>query len=104
MIRMLAARRKRRTNLSNLVRNHGTRGWACHIDLHETTDTDESEFQPARPRGTVMFMRRAPSRTAFTLCGDEKNPSLGVPTSVDKSVSEVTHIAPADPGGTIIGS
>ena len=21
-------------------------GWTCHIDLHETTDTDESEFRP----------------------------------------------------------
>lgn len=22
--------------------------WRCHVDLHETTDTDETEFMPAR--------------------------------------------------------
>lgn len=22
--------------------------WICHLDLHETTDTDETEFRPAK--------------------------------------------------------
>ena len=25
-------------------------GWKVHVDLHETTDSDESEFRPAKVR------------------------------------------------------
>ena len=31
-----------------LVRGLGVRQWAMHLDLHETTDTDDSEFRPAK--------------------------------------------------------
>ena len=35
----------------NLIAYLGTLGveqWLCHVDLHETTDTDETEFRPAK--------------------------------------------------------
>ena len=50
-----------------------------------------------------MFMRRDHTGR-FLFCGDEKNPRLEFQRAVIKGVSEVTHIAPADPDGTIIGS
>ncbi|KAH8066037.1 hypothetical protein JL722_432 [Aureococcus anophagefferens] len=40
----------------------------------------------------------------FYLCGDEQNPRLDFQRAVNAGVAEVTHIAPADPDGTIIGS
>ena len=40
----------------------------------------------------------------FYLCGDEQNPQLDFQRAVNAGVAEVTHIAPADPDGTIIGS
>ena len=89
--------------LVNLVKEHGD-GWACHVDLHETTDTDESEFQPAKAArdGDTYVQGTIPD--GFYLCGDEKNPRLEFQRAVIKGVSDVTHIAPADPDGTIIGS
>ena len=44
----------------------GVDEWMCHIDLHETTDTDETEFRPAKnardglPHNSV---RRLPAST-----------------------------------------
>ena len=87
-----------------MVRNHGSDGWACHIDLHETTDTDESEFQPAKAARDGDVYEEGTIPDGFYLCGDEKNPRLEFQRAVIKGVSEVTHIAPADPDGTIIGS
>ena len=34
--------------LMKLVASLGVEQWLMHIDLHETTDTDESEFRPAK--------------------------------------------------------
>jgi hypothetical protein len=90
--------------LVNLVREHGSDGWACHIDLHETTDTDESEFQPAKAARDGDVYEEGTIPDGFYLCGDEKNPRLEFQRAVIKGVSDVTHIAPADPDGTIIGS
>ena len=40
----------------------------------------------------------------FYLCGDEKNPQLAFQNAVNLAVAEVTHIAPSDAKGEIIGS
>ena len=39
-----------------LVASLGVGKWAMHIDCHETTDTDDSEFRPAKASrdGTEM--------------------------------------------------
>jgi predicted deacylase len=75
-----------------------------HIDLHETTDTDESEFRPALAArdGTLFTPGTIPD--GFYLCGDTENPQPAFQQAVIAAVAKVTHIAPADPDGTIIGS
>jgi hypothetical protein len=75
-----------------------------HIDLHETTDSDETEFRPAKAArdGEVFVPGEIPD--GFYLCGDEKNPQLDFQSAVNAAVAEVTHIAPSDAKGEIIGS
>jgi hypothetical protein len=75
-----------------------------HIDLHETTDSDETEFRPAKAArdGEVFVPGTIPD--GFYLCGDEKNPQLDFQNAVNAAVAKVTHIAPSDENGEIIGS
>lgn len=75
-----------------------------HIDLHETTDSDESEFRPALAArdGTPFEPGTIPD--GFYLCGDSARPEPAFQQAVIAAVARVTHIAPADPDGTIIGS
>ncbi len=75
-----------------------------HIDLHETTDTDESEFRPALcARDGVAY---APDEIpdGFYLVDDSENPQPEFQQAVIAAVAKVTHIAPADSRGEIIGS
>jgi hypothetical protein len=75
-----------------------------HIDLHETTDSDETEFRPAKAaRDGVPFVP-GEIPDGFYLCGDEKNPQLAFQSAVNLAVAEVTHIAPSDAKGEIIGT
>jgi hypothetical protein len=75
-----------------------------HIDLHETTDSDESEFRPALAArdGKTFVPGEIPD--GFYLCGDAQNPQLDFQNAVNAAVAEVTHIAPSDAKGEIIGS
>ena len=75
-----------------------------HIDLHETTDTDESEFRPALAArdGKTFVPGEIPD--GFYLCGDRENPQLDFQSAVNTAVSKITHIAPSDANGEIIGS
>ena len=75
-----------------------------HIDLHETTDTDESEFQPALAArdGETFVPGTIPD--GFYLVDDIDHPQPEFQRAVIAAVAEVTHIAPADAGGKIIGS
>ena len=73
-----------------------------HIDLHETTDTDETEFRPglAARDGRVLEPGEIPD--GFYLCGDTEAPQLDFQAAVIAAVAEVTHIAPADANNQII--
>ncbi|HEU4814208.1 MAG TPA: M14 family metallocarboxypeptidase [Xanthomonadaceae bacterium] len=75
-----------------------------HIDLHETTDTDESEFRPmlAARDGKVFEPGSIPD--GFYLVDDAEHPQPGFQAAIIEAVAEVTHIAPADDNGQIIGS
>lgn len=75
-----------------------------HIDLHETTDTDESEFRPALAArdGKVYEPDLIPD--GFYLVGDSENPQLEFQQAIIDAVSKVTHIAPPDANGKLIGS
>ena len=75
-----------------------------HIDLHETTDTDESEFRPALAARDGKPFEPGTIPDGFYLCGDSANPQPEFQQAIIAAVAEVTHIAPADPDGTIIGS
>lgn len=75
-----------------------------HIDLHETTDTDNSQFMPALDArdGKVTEITEIPD--GFYLVGDSKNPRAEFQRYIIEQVSKVTHIAPADEQGRIIGT
>lgn len=75
-----------------------------HIDLHETTDSDESEFRPAlAARDGVDFVPGS-IPDGFYLVGDSEDPQPQFQQAIVAAVAEVTHIAPADANGQIIGA
>jgi hypothetical protein len=78
--------------------------WLVHIDLHETTDTDETEFRPALAArdGTTFTPGEIPD--GFYLCGDSEAPEPEFQRAIIEAVAKVTHIAPADGAGELIGS
>ncbi|HEX7816655.1 M14 family metallocarboxypeptidase [Dyella sp.] len=75
-----------------------------HIDLHETTDTDESEFRPALAARDGLPYVPGTIPDGFYVVGDTENPQPAFQQAVIEAVSKVTHIAPADAHGEIIGS
>ncbi|MDN5925082.1 MAG: M14 family metallocarboxypeptidase [Xanthomonadales bacterium] len=75
-----------------------------HIDLHETTDTDETEFRPALAARDGIDYAPGEIPDGFYLCGDSEHPQAEFQQAVIAAVAKVTHIAPADGNGEIIGS
>lgn len=75
-----------------------------HIDLHETTDTDESEFRPELAARDGIIFEEGSIPDGFYTVGDTANPQPEFQAAIIASVRKVTHIAPADDNGEIIGS
>ncbi len=75
-----------------------------HIDLHETTDSDESEFRPALAARNGVAYEPDEIPDGFYVVGDSENPQPEFQRAVIAAVAKVTHIAPADRKGEIIGS
>ncbi len=75
-----------------------------HIDLHETTDSDESEFRPALAARDGKAYEPGEIPDGFYLVGDSEDPQPAFQQAVIDAVAQVTHIAPADADGQIIGS
>ncbi len=75
-----------------------------HVDLHETTDSDESEFRPALAARDGKPYEPGEIPDGFYLVGDSENPQPEFQQAVIAAVAKVTHIAPADAKGEIIGS
>lgn len=75
-----------------------------HVDLHETTDSDETEFRPALAArdGTPHEPGEIPD--GFYVVGDTENPQPEFQQAIIAAVAKVTHIAPADADHKIIGS
>jgi len=75
-----------------------------HVDLHETTDSDESEFRPALAArdGKPFEPGRIPD--GFYLVDDRENPQTDFQRAIIEAVARITHIAPADEQNEIIGS
>ena len=75
-----------------------------HIDLHETTDTDESEFRPALAARDGKPYEPDTIPDGFYVVGDSEDPQPGFQEAIIDAVEKVTHIAPADDNGNIIGT
>jgi len=75
-----------------------------HIDLHETTDSDESEFRPALAARDGKPYEPDAIPDGFYLVDDSANPQPAFQKAIIDAVAKVTHIAPADAQGNIIGS
>lgn len=75
-----------------------------HIDLHETTDSDEQEFRPALAARDGKPFEPGHVPDGFYVVGDAANPQLDFQRHIIAAVSAVTHIAPPDADGRIIGS
>jgi hypothetical protein len=77
--------------------------FVVHIDLHETTDSDESEFRPAKAArdGDAFVPGGIPD--GFYTVGDTEDPQPEFQAAVIAAVAKVTHIAPPDARGEIIG-
>ena len=76
----------------------------AHFDLHETTDSDNSEFRPALAARDAIEQKSWDIPDGFYAVGDSENPCAEFQAAVIQAVSKVTHIAPADEHGMIIGS
>lgn len=76
----------------------------AHIDLHETTDTDESEFRPALAARNGQEFEPGLIPDGFYLVDDTDAPEPEFQAAIIQAVANVTHIAPADAEGKIIGS
>jgi hypothetical protein len=75
-----------------------------HVDLHETTDTDNSEFGPAKAArdGKAFDWHAIPD--GFYLVGDTERPEPDFQRALIEAVRRVTHIADADEHGCLIGT
>ena len=91
------------TALIELVRSRQD-PFLVHIDLHETTDSDESEFGPARAARDGKQFQSGVIPDGFYLVDDSEDPQLQFQQSIIAAVEQVTHIAPPDAKGEIIGS
>jgi len=78
--------------------------FTVHIDLHETTDTDASEYCPAKAaRGGEAFLASA-IPDGFYVVDDTENPQPAFQQAIIAAVQRITHIAAADAQGGFIGT
>lgn len=75
-----------------------------HVDLHETTDSDETEFRPALAARDGKPHEPGGIPDGFYVVGDVENPQPDFQKAIINAVAKVTHIAPADADNNIIGS
>ena len=77
---------------------------AAHVDLHETTDSDETEFRPALAARDGKPFEPGSIPDGLYLVDDTANPQPEFQQAIIQAVARVTHIAPADDKNEIIGS
>lgn len=90
------------TSLLALIQPHLGR-FLLHIDLHETTDSDETEFRPALAARDGKPFEPGTIPDGFYLVADTEDPQLAFQQAIIAAVEPVTHIAPPDDAGEIIG-
>jgi len=77
--------------------------FSAHFDLHETTDTDNTEFRPALAARDAVTHDNWNIPDGFYAVGDAEKPAAGFQAAIIRSVEKVTHIAPPATNGKIIG-
>ena len=103
--------------LKAFINSLGVDAWTCHLDLHETTDADETEYRPAAaardgephvpetvPDG-FFLVADAPARALLLIIDDdacvlEKPAWLA---TIVKAVGKLTHIAEEYEYGLLAG-
>ncbi len=78
--------------------------FAAHIDLHETTDSDESEFRRAVAARDGKAFKPGSIPDGFYTVDDTESPEPAFQQAIVDAVERVTHIAPADDNNEIISS
>jgi hypothetical protein len=86
------------------VRQQWQADFVAHVDLHETTLSDETEFRPALAARDGQPFVPGSIPDGFYLVDDSENPQPAFQQAVLQAVAEVTHIAEADAQGWLIGS
>lgn len=74
-----------------------------HIDLHETTDTDNTVFRPDRAARDGVEEALWDIPDGFYTVGDTGNPQPEFQAAIIAAVRRETHIAEADSKGRLIG-
>lgn len=74
-----------------------------HVDLHETTDSDNTEFRPAKAARDGSINTNWTIPDGFYLVDDAEKPQPEFQRAIIAAVSQVTHIAEADAEGCLIG-
>ena len=75
----------------------------AHFDLHETTDTDNTVFRIALSKRDAKVQEYSEIPDGFYVVGNTSNPKPEFQKAVIDSVKKVTHIAPPDENGKLIG-
>ena len=86
----------------NALRSHNLQPY-IHFDLHETTDTDNTVFRPALEKRDGITLEFSEIPDGFYVVGDSENPQKEFQRAVIDEVRNVTHIAPPDEQGRLIG-
>lgn len=66
----------------------------AHFDLHETTDTDNTEFRPALAARDGVTHENWDIPNGYYGVADKARPAVDFQTAIIQSVEKVTHIAP----------
>ncbi|MDO6428833.1 M14 family metallocarboxypeptidase [Thalassotalea sp. 1_MG-2023] len=75
----------------------------AHFDLHETTDTDNSEFRPALAARDATVHDNWNIPDGFYLVANTAKPQTAFQKAIIDAVAKITHIAPADDENRLIG-
>ncbi len=76
----------------------------AHFDLHETTDTDNTVFRPALAARDGKEQDNDEIPDGFYLVDDSNRAKPEFQKAIIDAVRKVTHIAPPDENGNIIGA
>ena len=75
-----------------------------HFDLHETTDTDNTVFRIALGKRDGRELEYSEIPDGFYAVGSTHNIEKDFQKAVIESVKKITHIAPADSRGMLLGT